>query len=89
MGSEEGTGCGLHLKGLEFLGTYLSGAGLLERCSSYLPENKKDVGRPSRAANYDEMIRSCGFRPEPYGSQPSSFRWPEKPISKNSQLIMV
>jgi len=57
MGSEEGTGCGLYLKGPEILGTYFTGAGQLERCSSHPPENKKDAGRPSRAANYDEMIR--------------------------------
>lgn len=81
MGSEEGTGCGLYLKGPEFLGTYFTGAGQLERCSSHPPENKKNAWRPSRAANYDEMIRSCGFRPESYSSQPGSFRWPEKPIS--------
>ena len=34
MGSEEGTECGLYLKGPEFLGTYFTGAGLLERCSA-------------------------------------------------------
>ena len=55
MGGEEGTGYGLghglYLKGLEFLRTNFTGAGLLERCSSYLPGNKKDAGRPSRAAN--------------------------------------
>lgn len=51
MGSEEGTGCGLYLKGPEFLGAYFTGAGLLERCSSHLPGNKKDAGRPPRAAN--------------------------------------
>lgn len=76
MGSEEGTGCGLYLKGPEFLRTYFTNA-RLEGRSSHLLENKKDAGRPSRAANYDEMIRSCGLRPESYSSQPSSFKWPE------------
>lgn len=51
MGSEERTGYCLYLKGLEFLGANFTGARLSERGSSYLPGNKKDAGRPPRAAN--------------------------------------
>jgi len=43
MGSEEGTGCGLYLKGPEFLRTYFTNA-RLERRSSHLLENKKVQG---------------------------------------------